>query len=239
MDRIAPTRRPLGRAQGSQRWHRLLFSHWEVPVQLLRPRVPEPLRLDAFDGRYYVGVVAFLMQNVRPFHWAPAIPTASVFGEVNVRTYVHLDHGEPGVFFFSLDAASSLAVWAARTFWDLPYHRADITQRYGDADIEYRSRRRGSIVDFVACASVGDVLPPSEPGSLEFFLCERYQFYAESRRGLRRARVHHPAYQLFSVQTASVSSGLLDAAGLPATGARTPDFYSPGVDVEVFPLMFV
>jgi uncharacterized protein len=236
MDRIAPTRRPAGKAQGTQRWHRLLFSHWQVPEAALRPLVPEPLQLDAFDGRCYVGVVSFLMQNVRPFHWAPSVPTAREFGEINVRTYVHLDGEEPGVFFFSLDAASSLVVWVARTFWSLPYHRAEVAANYADREVEYRSQRRGSSVAFATRASIGRALPDSKPGSLEFFLCERYQFYAQTARGLRRARVHHPPYALHAVEDISADPSLVEATRLPATGARPPDLYSPGVDVEVFGL---
>jgi uncharacterized protein YqjF (DUF2071 family) len=127
MDRAAPTHRPPGRAQGFQRWHRLLFTHWEVPETVLRPLVPSRLTLDMFDGRCYVGVVAFTMQNVRPTLWAPSIPSATEFGEINLRTYVHVDGTEPGVFFFSLDAGSRLVVWTARKFWGLPYHHADIS----------------------------------------------------------------------------------------------------------------
>src|SRR6266571_7182003 len=105
MDRVAPTRKPAGRPQGSQRWHRLLFSHWELPAETLRPLVPTRLSLDGFEGHYYVGAVSFTMQNVRPFRWAPPFPTATEFGEINLRTYVHLDGQEPGVYFFSLDAS--------------------------------------------------------------------------------------------------------------------------------------
>ena len=70
MDRIAPTQRPSERAQGSQRWHKLLFAHWEVPEPVLRPLVPQPLQLDPFEGHCYVGVVSFLMQKVKCGHIA-------------------------------------------------------------------------------------------------------------------------------------------------------------------------
>jgi uncharacterized protein len=213
-----------------------LFSHWEVPETVLRPLVPGALRLDAFEGRFFVGVVAFRMQRVRPYHWLPPLPTARDFGEINLRTYVHLDGGEPGVFFFSLDASSSLAVWAARTLWDLPYFRSDVTTRYGDREVEYALRRHASTLEFRASARLGEALPASTPDSLEYFLCERYQFYVQAGRSLRRARVHHRPYELFEVTQSAVDSTLLTAAGLPSAGTRTADFYSPGVDVDVFGL---
>ena len=234
MDRRTPTLRPAGPPQGFQRWHRLLFSHWEVPEAALRALVPQSLELDAYDGRFYVGVVAFTMQNVRPLRWAPSIPTATEFGEINVRTYVHHEGREPGVYFFSLDAASALVVWAARTFWGLPYHRAAIRIQDAPPEAQYQCTR-GTLA-FSAQAHIGAALPPPPTDSLEYFLCERYQFYATQRGRLRRARVHHAPYPLQRVEHATVDSTLLTAAGLPGNGARIPDLFSPGVDVEVFGL---
>jgi len=216
-----------------------LFSHWEVPFDVLRPLVPAALELDDFDGRYYVGVVAFRMQRVRPYLTLPPIPTAYDFGEINLRTYVHLAGSEPGVYFFSLDAGSSLVVWAARALWGLPYHRSEVETRYGEHAVEYRLARRGSTLQFEARASLGARLPASQPDSLEYFLCERYQFYAPRRGGLSRARVHHPPYPLVEVSSASVDASLLTAAGLPANGRRTLDYYSPGVNVDIFALTAV
>jgi uncharacterized protein YqjF (DUF2071 family) len=48
------------------------------------------------------------MSNVAP-RFVPALPGVSEFAELNVRTYVTVG-GKPGVYFFSLDAESALAV---------------------------------------------------------------------------------------------------------------------------------
>ncbi len=235
MDRLSPTRRPHRPAQGTQRWHQLLFSHWEVDPTLLKPLVHERLTIDTFDGKAFVGVVAFTMQNVRPWSWLPSLPTATEFFEINVRTYVHLDGHEPGIVFFSLDASSALAVLGARLFWGLPYYRSDIAFSNG-----WRADRRwprgAPMRGFSASFEVGESLPKSRDGSLEFFLAERYQFYARTRSGgLRRARVYHPPYPLHAVTRCDVTPAFLAPLSLTA-GPRTPDFFSPGVDVEVFSL---
>lgn len=233
---MQPCRRPAGAAQGFQRWHRLLFVHWEVPEAVLRPLVPARLSLDTFEGRCFVGVVAFTMQKVRPYLWAPPVPSAREFGEINVRTYVHLDGSEPGVFFFSLDAESALAVWAARTLWGLPYFRARIEIEYEGPEVSYRCQRRVGGLRWSASARTGAQLSAAGQDSLSFFLCERYQFYNERRGQLWRARVHHTPYVLHAVEPAAAEPTLLNAAGLPASSARTPDYFSPGVDVDVFAL---
>ena len=48
------------------------------------------------------------------------VPGVSSFLELNVRTYVRAADGKPGVWFFSLDASSRLAVEAARRAYKLP-----------------------------------------------------------------------------------------------------------------------
>jgi uncharacterized protein YqjF (DUF2071 family) len=101
-------------------------------------------------------------------------------------------------------------------------------------DIHYHARRRQSPLEFGASARIGPQLTAAGPESFEYFSCERYQFYAEHRGKLRRSRVHHTPYVLHAVEAAAVDTTLLTAAGLPSDGARVPDLFSPGVDVEVF-----
>ena len=91
VDRIAPTHRPDRRPAGWQRWRELLFVHWPIPVEALRPLIPERLHIDTFDGVAYIGVVPFAMEGVQPW-W---VPFGMDFLETNLRTYVHIN-GEPG-----------------------------------------------------------------------------------------------------------------------------------------------
>jgi uncharacterized protein YqjF (DUF2071 family) len=236
MDRLAPTRRPQRKAQGTQRWHELLFSHWEVDPAALKPLVHERLTIDTFEGRAFVGVVAFTMQHVQPWAGLPRLPTATEFYEINVRTYVHLDGQEPGIVFFSLDATSALAVLGARLFWGLPYYRSQIAFDRGTWTAERRWPGDAAMQGFRAAYERGAPLPASQDGTLEFFLAERYQFYARTRSGgLRRARVYHPPYPLHAVTRSEVTPAFLAPLGL-RPGPRTPDYFSPGVDVEVFSL---
>ena len=231
MDRIAPTRRPDRRVAGYQKWRALSFLHWRVPAEVLRPLVPARLALDAFDDAYYVGLVPFTMRGVRPW-WAPPVPGVSSFHETNVRTYVHLDGRDPGVWFFSLDAANRLAVWAARTGWSLPYHHARMTVEGGS----YASVRRA---DGASCrVTTRAVSEPAaaEPGTLEHFLAERYVLYAEKDRRLYLGRVHHTPYPLQRAEVIACEETLLAAAGI-ARGDEAPIAHcAAGVDVEVFAL---
>jgi uncharacterized protein len=237
IDRIAPTRRPEGHPRGYQRWRYLSFLHWRVPVSALRPLVPEGLRIDTYDGEAFVGIVPFTMHGVRP-RFAPAVPGLSSFHETNVRTYVHRDGRDPGVWFFSLDAANRIAVWAARTFWNLPYHHARMSLEVGAGVTQYVSERRaGGAALRATCRPTGSPAPAT-PGTLEHFLAERYFLYAPRSDGsLRRGQVHHQPYPL---QTATIDDGwdesLLAAASIERPAGTPLVHYAAGVDVEVFGL---
>lgn len=237
IDRIAPTRRPEGRPAQHQRWLDLLFLHWAVPVEVLRALVPASLEIDTFEGVAYVGVVPFTMRDVHP-RWAFPVPGISHFHETNVRTYVHRAGRDPGVWFFSLDAANALAVWIARTFWHLPYHHATMSLSRKEHDITYGTSRRGDPGARCAVRYRPQGSPrAAEPGTLEHFLAERYILYAGLPDGsMRLGRVHHTPYPLEQVELHGWDEGLLAAAGIPR-GAETPSaLYAAGVSVEVFDL---
>ncbi len=112
-----------GRIVMRQQWRDLLFLHWEVSPAQLRALLPAELTLDTFEGKAYVGLVPFTMRNVHPI-WSPSIPPLSHFHETNVRTYAQCKGHDPGVWFFSLDAANAIAVQIARAWFKLPYYYA-------------------------------------------------------------------------------------------------------------------
>ena len=176
-------------------WHDLLFMHWPLAAELLQPHIPPTLELELYHGTAWVGVIPFHMTDVRP----AALPgfMASAFPEVNVRTYVRYK-GRSGVWFFSLDAADRMAVWAARRFFHLPYHHAEMSSVSKNGVVEYRSRRRSNPeIAFVArYAPTGEVQYAS-PGSLEHWLTERYSLFSVDRRGrMFRVDVEHQPWPL-------------------------------------------
>jgi uncharacterized protein YqjF (DUF2071 family) len=234
IDRIAPTRRPDQRPQGYQQWRSLLFLHWSVPISELRKLVPDILELDLWEGTAYIGLVPFAMEDVRPAFWPAGLGMS--FLETNVRTYVH-HAGRPGVYFFSLEAASRIAVWAARRGWSLPYYHARMAMVRRDERVLYASQRGRSGPRLQLSYRIGESLGASEPGSLEHFLLERYLLFVERGERLQVGQVHHPPYPAHQAEAFEVHDELIAAAGLPAPN-RPPDLchYSPGVDVEVFSL---
>ena len=141
---LAPAQRPRGRVEMRPGWHHLLFLHWAVEPDALRFLLPPGLELDLFEDKAYVGLVPFAMTRVRPRrapHFGPLRRAFEDFLEVNVRTYVHVAGRDPGVWFWSLDAANLPAVCAARAWFKLPYFWARMSSQQRGATITYASRR--------------------------------------------------------------------------------------------------
>jgi uncharacterized protein len=214
-----------------QSWQKLLFAHWALPSAALRPLVPRELELDVFDGRCFVGVVPFCMTGVmrRPL---PDLPWLSAFPELNVRTYVTRD-GKPGVWFLSLDATNPFAVWAARRFFHLPYHRARIAVASGERDVRYVSERPGAA--FTASYGPTSGVFAARPGSLEHFLTERYCLYARAPDGtLLRNDVHHHPWPLQLARAAIERNSMLAVHGLPTPAEPPLLHFAERVDVVVW-----
>ena len=236
IDRAAPTVEPAGRVPLlHQSWHHLLFLHWEVPAAALRPALPAGLELDTHDGRAFLGLVPFTITGTRA-SFTPPVPFLSSFHEVNLRTYVHRDGRDPGVWFFSLDASSAAAVAAARAFYHLPYHEAEIAFDAGGEPplVDYRSRR---LAGGAGCRARYAPRGPVEPAawkSLEFFLVERYLLFAASGERLWSARVHHAPYPLQAARVERVEESLAAAAGLPPLVGTPLAHYARSVDVAIY-----
>jgi uncharacterized protein len=198
MDASRPYPAPTSPYVMHQSWHDLLFMHWRVDASALRRAVPDALPLALWEGSAYIGIVPFMMRDVRP-RFLPAVPRLSFFPELNVRTYVTMDH-RPGVYFFSLDAANPIAVELARSFFHLPYQNATMHCEADDTAVRFastRTDRRGAPACFRASyRPTGDPFIAARD-SLEYFLTARYCLYTTDPRGnVLSAEIHHPPWQL-------------------------------------------
>ena len=201
----------------TQSWHDLLFAHWPVDAELLQSKLPSAFTLDLFDGHAWIAVVPFRMTNVGP-RGASSIPWVSTFAEVNVRTYVTVG-GRPGVYFFSLDAESSLAVAAARSLLNLPYYAAQMDVREDAGQIHYSSRRVGddaSPAQLIARYRPAVAATQPRPSTLEYFLTERYCLYnVDARSRAYRLEIHHPPWTLHQAEAEFELNTMTAAAGIP------------------------
>lgn len=226
---------PKGPWLMTQTWERLLFAHWPVSFDALKPLIPPGLVLDTFEGEAWISLVPFEMDyRLRGAPWAVR------FGELNLRTYVR-DPEKPGVFFFSLDASDLITVYAARTFYALPYFRSDIRlDRRPDTSIHYTARRKhpgARAAEFQGRYSPTALMPPCRPGSLEYWLTERYCLYSVNPRGaLCRAEVHHLPWPLHGAEADILTNSVVAASGIILPDTQPILHYSERLDVLVWPL---
>ncbi|MGH7503149.1 MAG: YqjF family protein [Longimicrobiales bacterium] len=221
------------------RWHDLLFAHWPVEAGVLRPLVPTGLEIETFDGMAWVGVVPFRMSGIRIRH-CPPIPSTRAFPEINVRTYVRpagaVGEDARGVWFFSLDASSRMAVRAARRWYGLPYRHARFrlrralnigvgsnagggaataTQVRPGLDYECdRTEPRSASARFDA--TYGPCGPPfrARAGSLDRFLTERYRLFTMRDGRLLAVAIHHVPWPLQPAQADIRTNTMTDAIGI-------------------------
>lgn len=226
--------RPETRRAMVQKWRDLTFLHYSVEPDLIQAKLPPGLTVDTFNGKAWIGMVPFWMTGIR-FPWAPTVPGTHTFPETNVRTYVHRSGKEPGVWFFSLDAANALAVAWARRFFNLPYHLSKMSVELPHGQRLYHSARASGKASLDLEISLGDHLPLPKPGSFEFWLVERYLLYAVRGGRLYSGLVNHAPYQLQSARVLRCEQSLLESNGLPSLPWEHVCF-SPGVDVDIFPL---
>lgn len=199
----------------TQTWHDLLFAHWPVDERVLRSKVPSAFEVDLYGGEAWLGIVPFRMTNVAP-RGIRSLRWASEFPELNVRTYVRVGD-RPGVYFFSLDAGSALAVHAARALLNLPYHTASMAVRSRESAIDYESCRKGNQprAEFIATYEPAGETFQASTESLEYFLTERYCLYHVDRRGAPyRLEIHHPPWRLQPARAKVMRNTMADVNGL-------------------------
>src|SRR5687768_6069945 len=227
---------------GHQNWRKLLFLHWEVAPSALRPLVPRKLDLDLREGRAYVGLIPFQCERTRA-RFLPPLPGLSNYNEINTRTYVRdAETGEPGVWFFALDADNLGAVAGARMGFQLPYFpcTARVREEWkpGGNVVSYRSARLGpgpTPATLDVEYRVKDAIGTAGPGTIEHYFVELYTLFTNWRpAGLMAGRVRHMPYPLHRAELLKLDCDTLAASlQLPGPAGDVHALYSPGVDVDI------
>lgn len=214
-----------------QSWYDLLFAHWPVAPEKLRPLIPEVFEVDVFERQAWIAITPFHM-DMRP----RGLPGVKLhFPEMNCRTYVNYK-GKPGVYFFSLDAGSRLAVWGARTFYHLPYFYSRMTVEETEKSIAYSSTRAGSVASFTARYRAESEVQRSQPGSLEHWLTERYCLYTSTSQQIYRGEIHHIPWPLQSASCEIEQNGIAAAAGIELPNRPPLLHFAKQIDVLIWPL---
>jgi uncharacterized protein YqjF (DUF2071 family) len=203
-----------------QAWRNLTFLHWPYRPAVMQAHLPAGLRVDTFDGSAWLRLAPFRLEL--PMLACP---------ETNVLTYVIGPDGQSGVWFFSLDAGSLLAVAGARLAYGLPYMWSRMRVQADASRAEYESIRRWP--DRRGMSRI--VVERGEPikaGELETFLTARFRLYSLRRTRLIFGEVQHGPWPLESARLVSMEQTLTDMLGLPRPEGDPLVHFSPGVEVQ-------
>ncbi len=187
-----PWELPKGKWQYYQEWNDVIFLHWEVPFHELRKLVPQQLNLDDFNSVYYISLVAFTMQKIRPRN-LPSLKPISDFHEINVRTYID-NNGKKGVYFLNIEAEKWLSAFIAKKLSGLPYEKATIHrahESYTSINIEKNFRLE------INYRLNGPLINKSE---LDKWLTERYCLYLIQKNKTFRYDIHHREWSISPIE---------------------------------------
>ncbi len=216
-----------------QDWRNITFMHWRYPVRALQPLLPAGLTIDSFEGTAWLSLTPFEVANLRrpPL---PALPWLSHFPETNVRTYVRGPGGEPGVWFFSLEAGRALAAWGGKVFYSLPYHHASMGLKKDGRWISYYSSR--STPTGPATTNLGvRVREPLCPDDLATFLTARFRLYTVRGNTLLYVDVEHEAWPLAHADIWHLDQTLIATLGLGTVRGDPIVHFSSGVRTKIGP----
>jgi uncharacterized protein YqjF (DUF2071 family) len=216
-----------------QTWNDLLFAHWPIAPEVMRPLVPSVLPLDTFSGQCWIAVTPFHMSGIRG-RWIPRVPGLSAFPELNVRTYV-THGGKPGVYFFSLDAGSRVAAWTARATYHLPYFHARMSSVNENGWIQYHSVRDSAAKLKGKFRPIAPVWQRS-PGNLEHWLTERYCLYTVHHARVYRAEIHHEPWPLQDAECELSVNSMASSAGIQLPEIRPVLHFAKRLQVLIWPL---
>jgi uncharacterized protein YqjF (DUF2071 family) len=198
-------------------WRRVVFVHFAVKPADLAAHVPHPL--DIVDGRAFVSLVSFSLERLRPGRLIPPRFGRAMLGPIsqhaflNVRTYVRGPAGA-GIHFLAEWINNPISVHLGPLTYGLPYRFANIQRadlpaggltqiRVSDPD---RGCGLGITVPFDPSIAVG----PSEPGTLDEFLVERYTAYTH-RHGVNRFfHIAHNPWDIARVDLVRTDTTLLE-----------------------------
>lgn len=187
-----------------------------------RRLVPESLEIDLHDGKAWVSLVAFSMENIRP-RGLPALLGISYFDEINIRTYVR--HGnKTGVYFLSIEAGNIISVKVSKIVSGLPYRYSNMSRESS----QFKSSNAQFKDEFKIRFTAKDEL--TEKSTIDLWLIERYALYQDSLKGLNRFEIHHIEWPITDIEIKELGADYPRFKYL-LSGSPDKQHFSSGVQV--------
>lgn len=172
--------------------HNVIFVHWQVELNELKELVPGQLKIDLYEGKAWISLVALTMKNLRP-RYAPALPLISNFNEINLRTYVKLA-GKPGIYILSMEAGKKLSSKIASLASGLPYRYSKISR--GKTALRSFNPEFNDTLEIKF--SIENSISHKDP--LDKWLTERYALFQVTKDKINEFNIHHYEWPLRNIE---------------------------------------
>ena len=217
-----------------QTWKDVLFAHYPVSRKVLEKMVPSELKVDTFYQTGWVSIVPYLTSSMH-LRGVPPVPGMSTYPGFNIRTYVTMN-GKPGVYFFRLTAANHLAAFSAKAFFQLPYLQMDMKLKQEKDLIVFESEKKSGLDLQCNYQSLSEASPTNR-GSLEEWLLERYCLYNVSKKGVPlRADILHEPWLIEKAEAEFQQNTLLSSIGIVPQNEKPILHYAKKRIVRFWPI---
>lgn len=173
-----------------QEWNKAIFLHWEIEKEIVEKWIPSGVKIDTYNGKAWISLVAFTMENIRP-RLLPAFSPISNFHEINLRTYV-IKENKPGVYFLNIEAQKWFSAYISRKISGLPYQKSDITHDIKEKKLFAHFKKKGFNLEIDY--KIGNLI--ADKNALDVFLSERYCLYLDLNNEIIRYEIHHLPWQI-------------------------------------------
>lgn len=205
-----------------QEWNRAVFLHWEISLEILKELVPKELTIDTINGKAYISIVPFTMENIRP-KYLPSIGFISNFHEINVRTYV-VQNGKKGVYFLNIEAEKLISVLVSKHLSGLPYEKAKIIRNQNTFQSNNSAKNFNLTIDYSIESSI------INKTELDSWLTERYCLYLKEKKQIFRYDIHHKEWPLNHIKINLLNLNY-NIGNLELTNENYIAHYSKGIEV--------
>ncbi len=179
-----------------QEWNKAIFLHWEVDAEVIQEMLPKTLTVDIINGKAWVSIVAFDMNNVR-LRYLPKPPYISDFQEINIRTYV-VCSGKPSVYFFSMEANNKLSCKIIKQVSKFPYRYSKMNRD----ETSYHSKNTNLNEAFSVEYTLDNVHVVKD--ETDKWLTERYAVFQNYKNKIIEYDVHHIEWPMQNIICTSI-----------------------------------
>jgi len=174
-----------------QEWNNAIFLHWKVNPELIIPLIPKGLGLDTINGKTWVSLVAFDMNNIG-IRNLPKAPYISDFHEINIRIYT-IFKGKPNVHFISIEGSKKSSCKILKNLSKLPYQYSKMKRTSCSYESINQATNNLFYIEFKLEST------PIIKDKTDLWLTERYALVKDYQDQIVEYDVHHLEWPLQTI----------------------------------------